>query len=301
VIVFATGIAESEAFDRYTEPGIRLASEPDSELVAYAAVGSITRSNNILLDAVADRVDLEALVLVHPHAEITDPDLCAKVRAALADPDVAIVGALGATGIRSIAWWEGGLVGAPVTHRYIEHGGGELAEASWGTRGAASGEVDAVGGFLLVLSPWAVRSLRFDESLRHPFGYDVDLCLQARAAGRKVVAADLRVTHHHSLKIVSDLDLWVEAHQQLARKWDGALGPATVGEDAWRERARRAEAEREAARAMTHAHTLASDARILALERELAGVTGTPWWRITAPLRRLNALRAQRRLRAARP
>jgi hypothetical protein len=301
VIAFATAIAESEAFHRYTEPGIRLAAEPDSEVIAYAAVGAITRSNNILLDAVAGRDDLEALVLVHPHAEITDPDLCAKVRVALADPDVAVIGALGATGIRSIAWWEGRLRGAPVVHGYIEHGGGELAEASWAPREAAHGPVDAVGGFLLVLSPWAVRNLRFDESLRHPFGYDVDLCLQARAQGRTVRAADLRVVHHHSLKLVSDLDLWVEAHQVLARKWPGRLGPATDGEAAWRARARRAEAEREAARAMTHAHTLASDARILALERELSEVTGTPWWRITAPLRRLNALRAQRRLRAARP
>ena len=52
------------------------------------AVGSIARSYNALLDRAAERDDLEALVLVHQDAEIVDADLCAKVRAALRDPDV---------------------------------------------------------------------------------------------------------------------------------------------------------------------------------------------------------------------
>ena len=56
------------------------------------AVGSIARSYNALLDQAAERDDLEALVLLHQDAEIVDADLCAKVRAALRDPDVAVVG-----------------------------------------------------------------------------------------------------------------------------------------------------------------------------------------------------------------
>ena len=49
------------------------------------------------------------------------PRSCAKVRAALADADVAVVGAAGATGVRGAAWWEGdtvvgGAVRAPL-HR----------------------------------------------------------------------------------------------------------------------------------------------------------------------------------------
>ena len=85
------------------------------------------------------------------------------------------------------------------------------------------GEVDTVDGFLLVLSPWAVRNVRFDESLVLGHGFDLDYCLQVRAAGRKVVTADLRVVHHHSLELVSDLDLWVEAHMRVAEKWDGRM------------------------------------------------------------------------------
>ena len=48
---------------------------------------------------------------------------------------------------------------------------------------ARTGEVDTVDGFVLALSPWAVRNVRFDESLGQLHGYDFDFCLQVRAAG----------------------------------------------------------------------------------------------------------------------
>jgi hypothetical protein len=291
LIAFATAIAETDAFHRYTEPGIRLAAEPDSAIYAYAAVGSICRSYNILLDAVAAHDDLEALVLVHPHAEIVDADLCAKARHALRDADVGLVGAVGATNVRSIAWWDGDVSAGRVTHRYIEHGGGELPELAWSPRDAPFGPVDAVGGFLLVLPPWTVRNLRFDESLRHGQGFEVDFSLQVRRAGRKVISADLHAVHHHALKLVADLDVWIEAHMHVAQKWEGDLGERTPDEAAWKARARRAEAEREAARALTHGRALESDARVAQLERALAEVTDTRSWRATAPLRHLNALR----------
>ena len=75
-----------------------------------------------------------------------------------------------------------------------------------------------------MLSPWAVRNLRFDEQLARRHGYDVDICLQARAAGRKVVTADLRVVHHHSLDLLPDAEEWIQAHIALAEKWEGQLG-----------------------------------------------------------------------------
>ncbi len=48
------------------------------------------------------------------------------MREALSDPDVAIVGCVGAVGVRSIAWWQGALTWAGVTHRYPEYGGRRL-------------------------------------------------------------------------------------------------------------------------------------------------------------------------------
>ena len=39
-------------------------------------------------------------MLVHQDTEIVDADFCAKVRGALADPDVGLVGCVGAIGVR---------------------------------------------------------------------------------------------------------------------------------------------------------------------------------------------------------
>jgi hypothetical protein len=298
MIAFGSAITEPEAYRRYAERGIRVAAEPDSEVYAFAAVGTVARSYNLLLDAAAARDDLEALVIVHPYAEIADPELCGKLRAALRDPTVAVVGCVGATGVRSLAWWEGSVSAAPVVHRYVERGGGELPGFTWASPERPLGEVDAVAGFLLGLSPWAVRNVRFDEALRLNYGFDVDYCLQARAAGRTVVTADLRAVYHHSLDLIGDLDMWVESHIRFAEKWDGEA----LDDAAWKRRARRAEAEREAARAIGYPNILVADARVAGLERALADATGSASWRITAPLRRLNALRADaaERMRARR-
>jgi len=288
VIAFGTSIAEPDPYRRHAAPGIRRAAEPDSEIYAFAAVGPISRTGNLLLDAAARRDDLEALVLVDTHVEIVDPDFCRKVRHALSDPDVAIVGCAGAIGVRTIAWWEGRVSSALVVHRYGEHYGGELPGFSWSQPGPAPAEVDVVDGLLLVLSPWAVRNLRFDESLRN-HGYDLDLCREARRAGRRVMTADLRVVHHRSLDLIGDIDLWVESHIHVAEKWN----EDEADDDTWRRRARRAEAEREAARAVAYSNGLSWDARLAELERAMEAATATTSWRVTAPLRRLNLLRAR--------
>jgi hypothetical protein len=301
VIVFASSITDSEAYSRCAEPGIRLAAEPDSEIIANAAAGSIFRSYNLIMDSVAERDDIEALVLLHQDAELASPDFCGTLRTALRDPDVGVVGCVGAVGVRSIAWWEGSVTWASFTHRYSELGGGELPALSWMTDElpafAHTGEVDTVDGFVLALSPWAVRNVRFDESLGELHGYDFDFCLQVRAAGRKVVTADFRVVHHHSLELVSNPETWIAAHMRVADKWDGRLpGSGGAGSD-WRLRARRAEAEAALARTQAVAAMLQADARTTQLERELAEVTGSTSWRATAPLRKLGALRNVRRPR----
>jgi hypothetical protein len=272
------------------EPGIRRAAEPDSEIYELASTGSIFRNYNALLDRAAARSDLEALVLVHQDTEIVERDFCAVARQALADPDVGVAGCVGAVGVRSIAWWEGSVALASFVHRYDEHGGGDLPAFTWSWTDAPPyarvGEVETLDGFLLVLSPWAVRNVRFDESLGALHGYDFDYCLQVRAAGRKVVTADLRAIHHHSLDLVSEPETWIEAHMRIAEKWDGRLPGVGTAAGTWKQRARRAEAERDAARLADRARMLDTEARIRALERALGETTESISWRITAPLRR---------------
>jgi hypothetical protein len=299
MIVFASSITDPDLYRRCAEPGVRVAAERDSEVIANAAAGSLFRSYNLILDSVAGRDDLEALVLLHQDAEIVDPEFCAKLRRALADPDVGVVGCVGAIGVRSIAWWEGSVTWASFTHRYGELGGGELPAFSWNGSEmpayARTGEVDTVDGFVLGLSPWVVRNIRFDESLGQLHGYDFDFCLQVRDAGRKVVTADFKVVHHHSLDLISEPETWIEAHMRVAEKWDGRMPHVGEAGGDWKQRARRAEAEAAATRALAVSTQLRADARERQLQRDLEETTGSISWRLTEPLRRANALR--RRLR----
>jgi hypothetical protein len=298
MIVFGSSITDPEIDRSCAEPGIRLAAEPDSEVIANAAAGSLFRSYNLILDSVADRDDVEAVVLLHQDAEIADPEFCAKLRRALAGPNVGVVGCVGAIGVRSIAWWEGSVTWASFVHRYGELGGGDLPAFSWNGSElpayARTGEVDTVDGFVLGLSPWVVRNIRFDESLGQLHGYDFDFCLQVRAAGRKVVTEDFKVIHHHSLELVSDPDTWIQAHMRVAEKWDGKMPGVGAAGGTWQERARRAEAEAAATRALAVSTQLKGDARVRQLERDFAETTGSISWRITEPLRRVNAWRRRR-------
>jgi hypothetical protein len=290
MIAFGTSITRPEVFARAAEPGIRRAAEPDSAVLAMPAVGTIFRSYNALLDQAAALPDLEALVLVHQDTELVDADLCDKVRAALADPAVGIVGCVGAVGVRSIAWWEASVTLASFINRYEEHGGGDLHSFSWAWDDAPpyahTGEVETLDGFLLVLAPWTVRNLRFDESLGEFHGYDLDYCLQVREAGRKVVTADFRAIHHRPLEMIPDPERWVAAHVAVAEKWDGRIEGIGRAAGTWRERALRAEAERDLARAIAHAKAMELEARTLQARRALTETRESLSWRLTAPLRR---------------
>jgi hypothetical protein len=219
---------------------------------------------------------------------------CEKVRHALSDPEVGVVGCVGAIGVRSIAWWEGSVALASFLHRYEEHGGGDLPAFSWwwdeAPPYARTGEVDTLDGFLLVLSPWVVRNIRFDESLGQLHGYDFDFCLQVRKAGRKVVTADFRAIHSHALRPFSDPEPWIKAHMVIAEKWGGRMPGVGEAPGTWKQRARRAEAERDAARTIDYSNAMLTEARIHELERAIAEAKASISWRITAPFRLVSRL-----------
>lgn len=291
MIAFATATTKPDVYRRCAEPGIARAAEPDSVVRAMPSIGSIFASYNALLDEFSGREDLEALVLIHQDAEIIDPDFCQIIRRALADPEVGLVGCVGAVGVRSIAWWEASVTLASFVNRYQEHGGGDLASFSWeweeAPAYARTGEVETLDGFVLVVSPWVVRNLRFDESLGQFHGYDLDFCLQVRAAGRRVVTADFRAVHHRQLEMLPDPEEWTEAHVKVAEKWDGEMGIGT-GHGSWRERALRAEADADAALVLGYMNRLETDARVRELQAALDETTSSISWRLTAPLRRLT-------------
>jgi GT2 family glycosyltransferase len=285
MFVFGCPITDGGAYAQYAERGIELVKEPDSVVFAYASSSSLLRTYNLYLDLAKKLDDVEALVLVHQDAELVDRDFCAKTRRALQDPDVAIVGCGGALGVRSIAWWEGSSTWASFSHRFHEMGGGEIPGFTWNVDDpppwGVTGEVDTIDGFVIAMSPWAIKELRFDETLGNLHGYDLDLCLQARTAGKKVVTTDFRAIHHHSLDLIRDEEAWIAAQMRVAEKWEGHLTDA--GAD-WKHRAWRAEAELEVMRIQLYLAKLYND-----------DIRFSKSWRLTEPLRRLAAF--GRRLR----
>jgi hypothetical protein len=122
-------------------------------------------------------------------------------------------------------------------------------------------------------------------------GYDLDFALQVRAAGRKVITADFKIAHHHSLELVGDPETYATAHMKVAEKWAGRMPNVGMAPGDWKQRARRAEAEAAAARAQVLAAQLEAVARERQHQRQLEETVGSISWRITAPLRRLNTSR----------
>jgi hypothetical protein len=301
MIAFGCAITQPDVYRRCAEPGIRRAAEPDAAVLDLTAAGSISQSYNALLDRAAALDDLEALVLVHQDAELMSPELCGTIRATLADPAVGLIGCCGAVGVRSIAWWEGSVTLASFINRYDEFGGGDLHSFSWNWGDAPAyaqvGEVETLDGFVIVCSPWAVENIRFDEDLGSFHGYDLDLCLQVREAGRKVVTADFRAIHHRPLEMLPDPAEWIDAHIRVAEKWDGRMPGIGEGSGTWRERALRAEAERDAARALAHNTAREIEAREAMLRDVVAETRTSISWRLTAPLRLFRRPRPADRLR----
>jgi hypothetical protein len=185
MIGFAACVGSPAKLAACAAPGLRRAMEPDSVFAELTTDRSIHEAYNEALDHFAGVDGLEALVLLHEDTELLDADFCTRVRAVLRDPSVAIAGPIGARGVTSLRWWEGAIVGRAAETRGVVAGA------------PAPCDVDCVDGLLMVLSPWAVANLRCDVSRFSGFhAYDADLCFAARAAGRRVVAADLNVFHH---------------------------------------------------------------------------------------------------------
>ena len=291
MIAFGCAITKPAVYERCALPGIRRAAEADSVVDAGPAAGSIFASYNALLDRAAAREDLEALVVVHQDAELMTPGFPAILREALRDPAAGVVGCVGAVGVRSIAWWEGSVTLASFVNRYAAHGGGDLESFSWDPATAPpwtrTGEVETLDGFVIAFTPWAIANVRFDEGLESRFhGYDLDYCLQVREAGRKVLTAPFRAVHHREIEMLPDPEDWIAAHIAVAEKWDGRMPGIGTGPGTWRERALRAEADRDLARAIAHSKVLELEAKAAELRRAVEITRRSLSWRLTAPLRR---------------
>jgi len=156
VIAFGCATTDERSFRANAATAIGAVAERDSLLMRrHRTTSSLDGAYNEMIATAAERDDLEGLVLVHQDLGIEDGQFLARLRALLAAvPNVAIVGA---------------------------------------TRAGSPREVEAVGGDLIALSPWACSELRVDPKLSGSLDASVaDLCLTARAADRPVLAAAFR-------------------------------------------------------------------------------------------------------------
>ena len=146
-------------------------------------------------------------------------------------------------------------------------------------------------GFLIALSPWVVQNVRFDESLGSFTGTTSTSASRCAQPGKKVLTDHFRAIHNHSLDLVNEPETWVEAHMRIAEKWDGRMPGLGQGGGNWKERARRAEAESEVARAAAVSRALQLNARTAELTKEIDSMTGSIGWKLTEPLRWVNKMR----------
>jgi hypothetical protein len=212
-----------EDYERFALPGIHRvqAVAPETVVLARESIGSsYQRTVNALLDELAERPDVDGTVVIHQDVELLGANAAAILEERFADPRVAIVGAVGARYRAGLIWNaaepRGARIELPDGYEGIDlHSGYSI--------------VATVDGVLIAMSPWAVRNLRFDLRFERWFhGYDVDICLQARAHGRLVVVDDVPIRHFQIDGYRNGRGAeWIEAEMEIRRKWD--LGHAPGG------------------------------------------------------------------------
>jgi len=76
-------------------------------------------------------------------------------------------------------------------------------------------------GSIIVMTPWAVDNLLFDEGYGGFHGYD-DIGYEAVARGKRVAVADID-THHHTVlgwRTPDRRAAWLAANDRFKEKWN---------------------------------------------------------------------------------
>ncbi len=205
MVAYGCCVGSDEKFDRYVLPHALL--HHDSIIYTCREQNSIALPYNSMLDDALDD-DVDVLILQHDDLEIVDPDGEEKLVKALADPSVVLAGVAGGSAGGGLAWWNVDPIGR------VRWNSGVI---DFGKR---AGDVEMLDGCLLALGRWVIENLRFAP--RPGFhGYDADICMKARQAGRRVVAVDLEVYHHTALGFDNDAsrDDWLDADREFRQRW----------------------------------------------------------------------------------
>ena len=206
VIVFGSSITEPDAYARCARAGLRARGRARlGDLRATPTAGSIFRKYNLILDQVASRDDLEALVLVHQDAEIADPHFCSKLRGrwrprgrrrrlrrSNRHAQHRLVGGIRHLGVASL-------------HRYEELGGGEIT-ASRGTAEtlpplpAPARSRPSTASSWRCRHGWCATCASTSRSGHCTATTSTSVCRSRRR--KEGDHRDFRVIHHHSLELI---------------------------------------------------------------------------------------------------
>jgi hypothetical protein len=216
VIAFGCPILDENRYRRHAAPSIVAHAEPDSVVIEKRGYDSIQEPYNEILEEASAHPDLEAVVLVHEDTVVQEPRFLEVIRWHLRDPEVGVIGSVGARDVQGIGWWRGTLLGfaqIPIITR-------DPWRNSSGPRTA-----HVVDGYLMVVSAAAAARVRFDERGKENFhGYDVDFCFRARARGFRIVVDDID-TKHWSRGGVPNDPRWSRAAAAWRRTWDPSRWP----------------------------------------------------------------------------
>jgi SAM-dependent methyltransferase len=222
ILVGSAVVADGVRFKEITLPSLeRVLDRDDVVLTTTGDTRGIAAVYNDFVREARARPDCEALVLLHDDVEVIDANFRAKVLAAVAEDDVGVVGVIGGADLCSTEWW-----GA-------RRRSGQVFETRGSVEvGPPRADVDVVDGLFLAVSPRAFRALHFDETTCPQFhGYDVDYCLQARAAGLRVVVRPVELLHR-TKGGYGDKTAFNDAGDAITAKWGTWIRPATGLEQA---------------------------------------------------------------------
>lgn len=209
-LAYGVCVGPSNDFDQIALPGIKSVDVDAPVLVRYHQ-RSIFEAYNSMIDE-ALQLDVEGLVLIHDDVSIRDGDFALKITSLFSDPTVGIVGAIGASNLRTMEWWWFETRGrVEEIGRTIDFGCGTF-------------DVDVVDGLLLAMSPVAMKNLRFDAKNFSGFhGYDADIGMQAKEAGLRVLVTDLDVFHDSVPGRIKNRSSHLRAGRIWRRKWRRTL------------------------------------------------------------------------------
>ena len=226
MVVLLFGTCTSGQGERYacvTEPAIRAVMKDGDLVLRRSGDGGIASTYNDFLREARAHPDCEAVVLLHDDVQILDPNFRSKVLAGVSEDGAGVIGAIGARGLRSAEWWT------------ARHRVGRVHESRQHIEfEGVRGDVDVVDGLMLVLAPAAFSVLDFDERVAPQFhGYDVDYCLQARAAGLRVSVVPIDLLHRTKGGF-GDKAAFDRTADSLAAKWPSFIRPTTQREQGQR-------------------------------------------------------------------